>query len=201
MLHNLKVSISCLSLITVFAVAPVLSQAEAGDSPITPNDLKVLKRWLAAEKSNLRPATVADCQDLGGLSQAHAEWGSDYFPYYRIDDFNRDRRDDFAIALVDPTKTEDRFSVAIFHGGKSPDAAPAFLRKWDVSKRGLHAGIGLIVMGLSDQDDCEIVYWNGKQYEVKNCNAPPGRERPISTVSGAWLSSLSWHKRIFWATI
>lgn len=164
-----RVLVICM--VAFVAVGTGLGQAELSASHMQPEDWKVLKHWLDANKSKLRPATIADCDDPAGLSQAHAEWGSDYHPYYRIDDFNRDGHDDFAVALIDPAKKKDRFTIAIFHGGKT---APAFLQpNRDLTKRGLHAGAGLIVMFLSDQNDCIINLWDGKRYITKNCETPP----------------------------
>lgn len=170
-----RVLVICI--VAVVAVATGVGQAEPSASHMQPEDWKVLKHWLDANKSKLRPATVADCEDRGGLSQAYAEWGSDYHPYYRIDDFNRDGRDDFAVALVDPAKKKDRFTIATFHGGKT---APAFLQpNRDLTKRCLHAAVGLIVMSLSDQNDCVIYLWSGKRYVTKNCETPPEEKRSL----------------------
>jgi hypothetical protein len=174
MLRNVLESMCGFCAIAVLGAATASGQPEQGRSHMQPEDRKVLKHWLDAGKSKLRPAVIADCDDLGGLSKAHAEWGSDYHPYYRAGDFNKDGRDDFAVALVDPAKEKDRFSIAIFHGGKTANAAPAFFEPgWDLTKRGLHDAVGLIVMSLSDQDDCVILLWDGKRYITKKCVTPP----------------------------
>jgi hypothetical protein len=178
MLRKLIGSIRVFCILLVVVVATALGQTEQSRSHLQPEHRKVLKRWLEAGKLNLRPATYSDCDDLGGLSQTQAEMGSEYYPYYTAGDFNTDRNDDFAIALVDPTKEKDRFSIAIFHGGKRANAAPAFFEPgWDLSKRGLFDAVGLIVKSFGDEDDCVILLWDGKRYILRNCVTPPGEKR------------------------
>lgn len=168
-------SICSLCVIAAILVTAALAQP-VSDGSISPQNLKLLNHWLREiDRSKLRPATIDDLEEVDALSHARAVWGDDYFPYYRVGDFNRDQEDDFALVLVDPTiKDKNRFSIAVFHGRKGDNPAPALLEeRKDLSKRGLFESVGLIVAALKDEDDCIIYMWDGKLYLAKNCVTPP----------------------------
>ncbi len=118
MKRNLIRSFLVSGVLATISVVTVVAQTQSAGSKLSPEHEKVLNAWIKTAKLNLRPALMTDFVDANALSQARAEWGSDYYPYYRVGDFNRDGKDDFAVVLIDPTsKKKTRFSIAVFHGG------------------------------------------------------------------------------------
>ena len=88
----------------------------------------------------------------------------------RSGDFNRDKRQDFAVALIDKRKKKDKFAVAIFNGSVGKISSPAFFEEgWDLSDGGLSGcGVGVIV-GPFESDNCVILSPRGKKYVIKDC--------------------------------
>ncbi|MEO7674422.1 MAG: hypothetical protein ABIU09_10155 [Pyrinomonadaceae bacterium] len=129
----------------------------------------VVEEWLA-KKPNLRLATAADCLNKDGLAITREQQGKDYNPYYAVGDFNRDKREDFAVALVDKRKKKNKFAVAIFNGRVGKDSVPAFFEEgWDLSDGGLSDGGGGVMAGPFESDNCVILRPRGKKYFVKDC--------------------------------
>ncbi len=86
---------------------------------------QVLQKWLA-DKEGWRPATLNDALSgrepdirrflLGEIKSA----GKNYHPYYVTDDFNKDRKQDFAIIII--SNDRKKYAIAIFNApfGNSP---------------------------------------------------------------------------------
>lgn len=73
-----------------------------------------------------------------GLEITIKERGGKYHPYYAFGDFNADRKEDFAVALVNTRKNKDRFAVAVFNGPFGVNRTPAYYADgWDLSDGGL----------------------------------------------------------------
>ncbi len=142
---------------------------DAAAAHLRPQHLAVVKGWLA-RKPSLRLATVADCSNKEGLAITRKERGKGYHPYYAVGDFNGDRREDFAIALVNKSKKKNQFAVAIFNGRVSKDSVPAFFEEgWDLSDGGLFDGGGGVMAGPFESDNCVILRRRGKRYVAVDC--------------------------------
>lgn len=131
--------------------------------------LEVVEEWLA-RKQNLRLATVADCLNKDGLAATRKQFGKSYHPYYTVGDFNRDKREDFAVALIDKRKKKNNFAVAVFNGSVGKISAPAFFEEgWDLSDGGLSDGGSGVIAGTFESDNCVILRPRGKKYVVADC--------------------------------
>lgn len=141
-----------------------------GASHLRPQHREAVEQWLASRKLALRVATVADCSNKEGLAITRKERGKGYHPYYAVGDFNGDRKEDFAIALVNPRKRKERFAVAIFNGPLGKQSTPAYFQEgWDLSDGGLFDGGGGVMAGPFESDNCVILRRRGKRYVVKDC--------------------------------
>lgn len=141
----------------------------AATSHLRPEHKVVVEEWLA-KKPNLRVATVEDNTNKEGLAGTREQNGKSYHPYYAVGDFNGDRKEDFAIALVNPQKKKERFAVAIFNGPVGKDYLPAFFEEgWDLSDGGLFEGEGGVMVGPFESDNCVILSPRGKKYVIKDC--------------------------------
>ena len=142
-----------------------------GASHLSPQHREAVDQWLSSRKLALRVATVADCSNKEGLAITRKERGKGYHPYYAVGDFNGDRREDFAIALVNPRKRKERFAVAIFNGPVGKQSTPAFFEEgWDLSDGGLFDGGGGVMAGPFESDNCVILRPRGKKYIIKDCS-------------------------------
>jgi len=140
-----------------------------GAAHLSPQHREAVERWLAG-KPNLRLATVADCLNKDGLAATRKQFGKNYHPYYTVGDFNRDKRGDFAVALIDKRKKKNKFAVAIFNGSVGKIIAPAFFEEgWDLSDGGLSNGNGGVMAGTFESDNCVILRPRGKKYVVVDC--------------------------------
>jgi hypothetical protein len=100
--------------------------------------------WLSA-KTNFRLAEEADCTNKQGLAEQRANNGRDFQPYYIAKDFNRDGKTDFAIGLINKTKSRQKFAVAIFNGpfNVGENRNPAFYQEGiELRDGGLAFGFG-----------------------------------------------------------
>jgi hypothetical protein len=108
----------------------------------------LLAKWLS-EHPSCRQATDLDCDCADEIQQMRRGWDGtdwpavpDYHPYQVVGDFNGDGFLDFAVVLVDTTRTADQFILAVFNGPfRDRDITPAFLEKQlDLKYRGLFFG-------------------------------------------------------------
>ncbi len=105
---------------------------------------EALYPWLSA-KSGFRLAEEADCTNREGLADYRATNGKDFQPYYLAKDFNQDGRTDFAVALVNRTKGQQPFAIAIFNGpfNAGEKRTPSFYEEgFDLRDGGLAFGFG-----------------------------------------------------------
>ncbi len=144
-------------------------QGDAG-SHLRPQHKAAVEQWLLGRKLALRVATVADCSNTQGLANTRKERGKDYHPYYAVGDFNGDRKQDFAIALIRDRKSTEAFAIAIFNGPVGKSSVPAYFAEgWDLSDGGLFIGRGGVMAGLFESDNCVILRPRGKKYAIKDC--------------------------------
>jgi hypothetical protein len=144
---------------------------DASMSHLQARHREVMKGWLA-RKPNLRLANIADCTDKEGLAATREHFGKNHHPYYTAGDFNKDKREDFAVVLIDKLakKKDSSFAIAIFNGPLSKDSVPAFfLEGADMSYSGLLASGYGILAGPFQSDDCVILSPRGKRYVMKDC--------------------------------
>lgn len=90
-----------------------------------PKHKEVLKEWLK-EKPFLRPAIekVDSILDKSSLEDIHKHSETQF---YSIGDFNKDRREDFAVLLVDTKNNNDgKFAIAIFNGDSKKVTKPNY---------------------------------------------------------------------------
>jgi hypothetical protein len=97
------------------------SAATAGHT-LTRVQLDVLQRWLSAHRG-FRSATIADCDCAEDIAAMRKGFGGlwkpvpDYQPYRATGDFNGDGRDDFAVVVVDASKSvQEAFTLLVFNG-------------------------------------------------------------------------------------
>ena len=94
---------------------------------------KVLQSWLARH-ANYRVAVDADCECSDEINETKAGtdgWPPvpDYRPYIATGDFNSDGTVDFAVVLIDRSKRDRNFSLAVFNGPyQGRVQSPAFLK-------------------------------------------------------------------------
>lgn len=148
------------------------SNAQTEANHLRAQHREVLNQWLKT-KPALRLATEKDCRNKEGLSATREENGKNYQPYYAVGDFNRDGRDDFAVALVNDAKRSRNFAIAIFNGpfvtGQTK-AANFFADGTDLSNGGLVWLSGnRLLAGVFQSDDCVRLIARGRGYVMKNC--------------------------------
>lgn len=145
------------------------AQQNSAASRLQPQHKTVVEQWLRG-KPSLRLATLGDCLNKEGLAATREQFGKNYFPYYVVGDFNRDKRGDFAIVLVNKHKSGEKFAIAIFNGPVSTRSTPAFFEEgWDLSDGGLIKGGGGILAGPFESDNCVILRPSGRKYVIKDC--------------------------------
>ena len=119
-----------LVLISSLAIVP---SASAGHT-LTSQQQKVLASWLTTHRE-LRVATDADCkcdEDIEQMKKgAGGKWlpVPDYHPYVATGDFNGDGITDFAVVLIDNSKSVKHFELVVFNGPFRRQAkSPAFIQ-------------------------------------------------------------------------
>ena len=148
----------------------VTAQQKDASSHLRPQHKEAIDRWLSSRKLSLRVATVADNSNEEGLANTRKENGKDYHPYYTVGDFNGDRKQDFAVALIRDGKGTEAFAIAIFNGPIGAKSIPAyFAQGWDLSDGGLFVGGGGVIAGPFESDNCVILRPRGKKYVIKDC--------------------------------
>lgn len=108
--------------VLLISLMPIVVQAQRPELPdyISARHRLVLRKWLAREP-DLRVATDKDCGPCEtDIANQRRERGADYHPYYAVGDFNRDGREDFAVALIEleadrEGQVTQKFAVAVFN--------------------------------------------------------------------------------------
>jgi hypothetical protein len=143
---------------------------------LTAGQEKALESWLALH-TTFRVATDADCECSDDIQQMRAGGVSepvpDYHPYRAVGDFNGDGTVDFAVVLIDRSKKDHNFTIAVFNGPyHGQTSSPAFLQS------GFDKGIGLffgpprpkpyrLVLGPFESEG-DILMPYGKTYRFTN---------------------------------
>ena len=100
---------------------------------LTPHEQKIVQSWLMQHPA-YRTASDADCNCAEQIRQMKAGSGgqwkpvADYHPYVATGDFNGDRVPDFAVEVIDTSKSPQNFVLLVFNGPfRSESASPAFV--------------------------------------------------------------------------
>jgi hypothetical protein len=145
-----------------------------GQPSLRPEHRAIVDKWLKL-RPDLRLATEADNTNKDGLASTRRDRGRNYNPYYVVGDFNGDRKEDFAVALVKKKKSQWPFVLAIFNGPVARVTKPAFTEDADISDGGIFynpqnppRGFRLAV-GTFESDNCVIVRPRGQSYVTRAC--------------------------------
>jgi hypothetical protein len=124
---NIAVAFACCGLL-------LASAASAGHT-LTSTQVSVLQRWLSAHRG-FRSAAISDCEcaeDIAAMRKGSGgPWKPvpDYQPYAATGDFNGDGRGDFAVVVIDTSKSiQEAFRLLVFNGPFSTtlgNPTPAF---------------------------------------------------------------------------
>ena len=148
----------------------VMAQQKDAASHLQSQHNEAVQQWLASRKLALRVATVADNSNKEGLAITRQQRGKSYHPYYAVGDFNGDRKQDFAIALINERKRKEPFAIAIFNGPVGKNSVPAYFTEgWDLSDGGIFGDKTGVMVGPFESDNCVILRQRGKSYVIKDC--------------------------------
>lgn len=167
----MKQSIIILLLLALLGTNEVVfAQQKDGAEHLQSQHREAVKQWLDSRKLALRAATVADNANKEGLAITRKERGKSYHPYYVVGDFNGDRKQDFALALINDRKSKEPFAIAIFNGPVSKNSVPAYFEEgWDLSDGGIFGDKTGVMVGPFESDNCVILRKRGKSYVIKDC--------------------------------
>jgi hypothetical protein len=134
----------------------------------------IVDKWVKL-RADLRLATDADNSNRDGLTATRRDRGRNYQPYYVVGDFNGDRKEDFAVALVRKRKSQWPFVFAIFNGPTGRATKPTFTVDADLSDGGIFynpqnppSGFRL-AFGTFQTDNCVIVSPRRQTYATRPC--------------------------------
>jgi hypothetical protein len=146
---------------------------------LEPQEERVLKEWLT-RNPEYRAATDADCNCPEDIQQMKAGYGGDwkpvpdYHPYVATGDFNSDGIRDFAVVVINPSKSTENFTLLVFNGPfGSKQASPAFVESHlDLRYQGLSFGPPRpkpyrLVVGPFESDNTWILIPRGHSYKVQ----------------------------------
>jgi len=141
---------------------------------LRPEHRAIVEQWLKL-RSNLRLATDADNTNKEGLAATRKDRGRNYQPYYVVGDFNGDRKEDFAVALVKKKKSSWPFVFAIFNGPATRATKPTYTVDADLTDGGIFynpqnppRGFRL-AFGTFQTDNCVIVRPRLQSYVTRPC--------------------------------
>lgn len=131
----------------------------------------VLKRWLSS-KSSFRLATEKDWKDSGlglegQLEYAKDVWGKDWHPYYAVGDFNRDGKEDFAVALISLRRSKPQLAVAVFNAPLDINNEPVFFDESFLITDWLYFRTGDDLLVGPFESEGGMLQPRGKGYRIK----------------------------------
>ena len=164
-------------LVAVFGTV-LVAPAWAGHT-LAPQEKRVLAVWLAQHPS-FRAATNQDCSCAEDIQEMKAGDGGvwrpvpDYHPYVATGDFNGDGIRDFAVAVIERTKSVHPFTLLVFNGPFDSDGSrPAFIGK-DLDLRYMGLSFGpprpkpySLIVGRFGSDNTSILIPSGTGYQLK----------------------------------
>jgi hypothetical protein len=141
---------------------------------LRPEHKAIVESWLKL-RPDLRLATDADNTNKEGLASTRNGRGHNYNPYYVVGDFNGDKQEDFAVALVKKKKSQWPFVFAIFNGPAARAIKPTFSVDADLTDGGIFynpenppSGFRL-AFGTFQTDNCVIVNPRRQSYVTRSC--------------------------------
>jgi hypothetical protein len=141
---------------------------------LRPEHKVIVESWLKL-RPDLRLATDADNTNKEALASTRNGRGHNYNPYYVVGDFNGDKQEDFAVALVRKQKSHWPFVFAIYNGPATGATKPTFTEDADISNGGIFynpenppEGFRLAI-GTFRSDDCVIFNPRGQSYVTRPC--------------------------------
>ena len=174
-LLTISATLSFISVITPPQPNHFVKNVSAVDPKIDPQHQEVLSRWLKT-KPQFRLANELQDADKEGVAFYRQDWGKGFNPYYAVGDFNRDRRKDFAVLVVDSRKSaEEGFAIAIFNAPFNKKSRPNYFESgyegvsrcfiaYDQMVR------GRLFLGIYEADSiCVTFYPKGQRYVYKDC--------------------------------
>src|ERR1039458_2890658 len=146
---------------------------------LAPQEQKILTVWLSGH-AQYRAAANKDCDCEEDIQKMKAGSGGvwrpvpDYFPYVATGDFNGDGIRDFAVVVIDRTKSTHQFTLLVFNGPFGSDAVdPAFVESGlDLQYMGLSYGPPRpkphrLIMGRFESDNTSMLVPHGKTYKLR----------------------------------
>jgi hypothetical protein len=146
---------------------------------LTSQEQKTLSAWLTRHPI-YRVATEADCGCAEDIKQMKIGYGEnwppvqDYHPYVATGDFNSDGVSDFAIVVINRSRSSQNFVLLIFNGPfGSKVAQPAFIMYGlDLRGQGLFFGPPRpkpyrLVLGHFESDNTVILVPRGHTYKLE----------------------------------
>ncbi len=156
----------------------LVTPAWAGHT-LTSQEQKTLATWLA-RRPLYRVAKDADCDCAEGIQQMKTapkiNWPRipDYHPYVATGDFNSDGVSDFAVVVINRSRSSQNFVLLIFNGPfGSKTAQPAFIEYGlDLRGQGLFFGPPRpkpfrLVLGRFESDNTAVFIPQGRTYKLK----------------------------------
>jgi hypothetical protein len=149
-----------------------------GGHTLTSREQKILATWLARHQE-FRAATDADCGCTGNIqhmkSGDEGNWTPvpDYHPYAATGDFNSDGVRDFAIVVINRSKSFQNFVLLVFNGPfGSKSVSPAFVQSSLDLQDHLFFGPPRpkpyrLVIGPFESENTEILIPTGRTYELQ----------------------------------
>jgi hypothetical protein len=141
---------------------------------LRPKHKAIVESWLKL-RPDLRLATDADNKNQEGLASTRNERGHNYNPYYVVGDFNGDKQEDFALALVRKEKSRWPFVFVIYNGPAAQATKPTFSVDADLTDGGIFynpenppSGFRL-AFGTFHSDNCVIVSPSRQTYVTRPC--------------------------------
>ncbi len=139
---RLSITIISVALSVCALCAEVRAQQTGAAAHLQPQHREVVERWLK-QRTNFRLAVDGDYVDKSFVAAERASF-ENYHPYYLVADFNGDKKDDFAIALVDTQKRARKFAIVVFNGPVGEESVPALFREgFDLRRMAFTAAEGI----------------------------------------------------------
>jgi hypothetical protein len=178
--HSVTWTVDTMSLKRLLLFAIVLSALPAWcGHTLTKQQQRIVDSWLA-QHATYRAARDADCNCPDDIRQMKSGYGPDwpgvpdYHPFVATGDFNGDGVADFAIAVVDNSKSEKNFTLLVFNAPfGSNQASPAYTESdLDLRYQGLSFGPPRpkpyrLVIGPFESDNTWILVPRGRTYKVQ----------------------------------
>jgi hypothetical protein len=162
----------------VLAFIALVTPASGGHT-MTSTEQKFLAAWLARH-ADFHVATDADCNCAENIQQMKTGYGGnwtavpDYHPYVATGDFNGDGVRDFAVVVIDRSKSAKNFVLLIFNGPFGSKASTPTFEESGLDLRGEGLFFGpprpkpyRLVMGPFESDNTAILVPQGRTYKLQ----------------------------------